>query len=65
MFILFRAGAERSALFCAVTILTEELRLHKKVNVLSTLRKIKIRRNGAFMNQVRNKIDVCLWYSLS
>lgn len=48
----YRNGGERSALFCAVALMIEKMRVNRQINVLNTLRQIRLRRKSSVPNQV-------------
>ena len=46
-FTVTRTGAERSCLYCAVSVLIEKMEIEHEVSVVNTLRQIKARRRSA------------------
>ena len=47
-----RTGAERSCLYCAVSVLIEKMEIEHEVSVVNTLRQIKARRLSAISSVV-------------
>ena len=51
-FVYYRTGAERSCLYCAVSVLIEKMEIEHEVSVVNTLRQIKARRLSAISSVV-------------
>ena len=48
----YRTGAERSCLYCAVSVLIEKMEIEHEVSVVNTLRQIKAKRLSAISSVV-------------
>ena len=58
--LFFRTGAERSCLYCAVSVLIEKMEIEHEVSVVNTLRQIKARRHSAIPTLVIICICICI-----
>ena len=54
-----RTGADRSCLYCAVSILVEKMEIEYEVSVVNTLRQIKARRISAISSAVSVSDSYC------
>ena len=50
--LFFRSGAERSGLFCAVSVMLQKMESEHEISVVNTVRQIKSRRQRALPNKV-------------